>query len=118
MKKKLTMIPKKGMTREDGCNLHLENCRQRNLREGTIRHYKDCYVQFKKYFSAGILLGEMTEKKYHEYAMHLKETLGSDESVRTYTRSLRTLLYFLMREGYVQPFKIKEMKADRHAIET
>ena len=38
MKKKLTMSTKNGITLEEGCNLHLENCRQRNLREGTIRH--------------------------------------------------------------------------------
>ena len=118
MKKKLSMIPKKGMTLEEGCSLHLENCKQRNLREGTIRHYKDCYVQFKKYFSAEMLLSDMTEKKYQEYLLYLKNNLGSDETVRTYVRSLRTVFYFLMREGYMQPFKIKEIKADHHAIET
>ena len=81
MKKKLSMIPKKGMTLEEGCSLHLENCKQRNLREGTIRHYKDCYVQFKKYFSAEMLLSDMTEKKYQEYLLYLKNNLGSDETV-------------------------------------
>ena len=112
------MIPKKGMTLEEGCSLHLENCKQRNLREGTIRHYKDCYVQFKKYFSAEMLLSDMTEKKYQEYLLYLKNNLGSDETVRTYVRSLRTVFYFLMREGYMQPFKIKGIKADHHAIDT
>ena len=65
-----------------------------------------------------MLLSEMTEKKYQEYVLYLKNNLGSDESVRTYVRSLRTVFYFLMREGYMQPFKIKEIKADRQAIET
>lgn len=105
MKKKLTMTTKKGMTLEEGCNLHLENCRQRNLREGTLRHYKDCYVQFKKYFSPNMLLSEMTEKKCNEYILDMSRRLGSDETVRTYSRALRTVLYFLMEEGYVQQFK-------------
>ena len=118
MKRKLTMNKQTDMTLEEGCNLHLVNCRQRNLREDTIRHYRDTYVQFKKYFSAEMLLSEMTEKKYQEYVLYLKNNLGSDESVRTYVRSLRTVFYFLMREGYMQPFKIKEIKADRQAIET
>ena len=30
-------------TFEDGCNKYLENCRQRNLREGTINHYRQSY---------------------------------------------------------------------------
>ena len=38
MKKKLTMSAGKKMSLEEGCNMHLENCRQRNLREETIRH--------------------------------------------------------------------------------
>lgn len=118
MKKKLIMIQKNEMTLEEGCELYLENCRQRNLREDTIRHYKDCYVQFKKYFSADMPLSEMTEKKCQEYSKHLRKQMKSDESVRTYIRSLRTLIYFLMREGYVQSFKIKEGKAEQHAIET
>lgn len=118
MKKKLTMSTKNGITLEEGCNLHLENCKQRNLREGTIRHYKDCYVQFKKYFSPNMPLSEMTERKCSEYILDMRRRLGSDETVRTYSRALRTVLYFLMEEGYVQSFKLKEIKSDQHAIET
>ena len=29
------------LTFEEGCNKYLENCRQRNLREGTINHYNE-----------------------------------------------------------------------------
>ena len=101
MKRKLTMSKRKDMTLEEGCNLHLANCRQRNLREDTIRHYKDAYVQFKKYFSPEMRLSEITEKKYQAYVLHLKNNLGSDETVRTYVRSLRAVFYFLMHEGYI-----------------
>ena len=31
------------LTFEEGCKRYLENCRQRNLREGTINHYKFFY---------------------------------------------------------------------------
>ena len=62
MKKKLIMVQKNEITREEGCVLYLENFRQRNLQEESIRHYRDCYVQFKTYFSADMPLGEMTEK--------------------------------------------------------
>lgn len=118
MKKKLAMSAGKKMSLEEGCNMHLENCRQRNLREETIRHYKDSYVQFKKYFSADMPLSEMTERKYYDYVSYLRNRLGSDISVQSYSRDLRTVLYFLMREGYVQQFKVKEIKTDKHAIET
>ena len=32
------------------CNKYLDNCRQRNLRQGTINHYKQSYTQFYKFF--------------------------------------------------------------------
>ena len=38
--KKLKMTRSVTLTFEEGCNKYLENCRQRNLREGTINHYK------------------------------------------------------------------------------
>ena len=37
--KKLKMSRTVTLTFEEGCNKYLENCRQRNLREGTINHY-------------------------------------------------------------------------------
>ena len=37
---KIKMARGTTMTFEEGCNKYLENCRQRNLREGTINHYR------------------------------------------------------------------------------
>ena len=48
--KKIKMARGVTLTFEEGCNKYLENCRQRNLREGTIGHYKQSYTQFYKYF--------------------------------------------------------------------
>ena len=38
------------LTLEEGCIKYLDNCRSRNLREGTINHYRQSYVQFTKFF--------------------------------------------------------------------
>ncbi len=43
--KKLKMTVGK-LTFEEGCNKYLEYCRQRNLRDGTIRHYRQSYLHF------------------------------------------------------------------------
>ena len=37
--KKLKMIPNQKLSFEEGCNKYLEYCKQRNLRQDTIRHY-------------------------------------------------------------------------------
>ena len=44
------MLEDNFLTFEEGCNKYLDNCRARNLREGTINHYKQSYVQFAKLF--------------------------------------------------------------------
>lgn len=48
--KKLKVVRRDYLTLEEGCNKYLDNCRARNLREGTINHYRQTYVQFKKFF--------------------------------------------------------------------
>ena len=50
------------LTFEEGCNLYLANCKQRNLRQGTINHYKQSYTQFYKYFDMEMLLIEFTKE--------------------------------------------------------
>ncbi len=44
--KKLKMSRVVTLTFEEGCNKYLENCRQRNLREGTINHYRQSYGRY------------------------------------------------------------------------
>ena len=41
--KKIKMARGTTLTFEEGCNKYLENCRQRNLRQGTINHYIQVY---------------------------------------------------------------------------
>ena len=48
--KKLKMAATQSITFKEGCNKYPEYCRRRNLREGTIGHYKQSYTQFYKYF--------------------------------------------------------------------
>ena len=48
--KKLRMSKNTSITFEEGCNLYLDDCRQRNLRDGTINHYRQSFLKFYKYF--------------------------------------------------------------------
>ena len=63
------------ITFEQGCNKYLDNCRQRNLRQGTINHYKQSYTQFYKYFDREMLLSEITEQTYKDYVVYLCDTI-------------------------------------------
>ena len=116
--KKMKMTVSDKVTFEDGCNKYLDNCRQRNLREGTINHYKQSYTQFYKYFDADMPVEEFTSDMYKQYVVYLRNTLQNDVSINSYLRDLITTLHFLMNEGYVEPFKMQAIKVDRTNVET
>lgn len=84
MMKRLTMDTSNVLTFEEGCNKYIDNCRQRNLREGTINHYKQSYTQFYKYFDPDMPVEDFTEDTYKEYVLHLKEILHNDVSINSY----------------------------------
>ena len=99
--KKLRVVRSDYLTLEEGCNKYLDNCRARNLREGTINHYRQSYVQFYKYFGKDMLVHEIDEKVYQKYVIFLSETLQNDVSINSYLRDFITTMHFLMREGYL-----------------
>ena len=116
--KKLTMLKQNQTTFEQGCNKYLTDCKQRNLRQGTINHYKQSYTQFYKYFDKEMLLADFTEQVYKDYVVYLCSTIHNDISVNSYLRDLITTLHFLMNEGYVVPFKMRAISVDKPNIET
>lgn len=117
MKKQKTMGVDAMTFRED-CEAYLLNCRQRNLREGTINHYRQSHTQFYKHIDPDMPLKEFTVKVYGSYVQYLIEKLHNDVSINSYLRDLITTLRFLMEEGHVRPFKMKSIKVDKQAVDT
>lgn len=106
------------LTFEEGCNKYLEYCRQRNLREGTVNHYKQSYTQFYKFFDPHMLIEDINASTYKDYVLHLKSTLNNDVSINSYLRDLITIFHFFMDEGYIPHFKMQAIKVDKSHIET
>ena len=116
--KKLRIVEQNFLTLEEGCNKYLDNCRSRNLREGTINHYRQSYVQFAKFFDMNMQVSDLDEKMYQKYVVFLRETLHNDVSINSYLRDFITTMHFLMREGYLPHFKMQAIKVDRSGVET
>ena len=115
---KLNMKLPDSITFEEGCEKYLEYCRQRNLRDGTIGHYRHSYVQFYKFFDPNMPIEDFTPKMYKDYVLYLKRNLDNDISINSYLRDLITTLHFFMDEGYLPHFKVKAIKTDKSHIET
>ena len=115
---KFKMKATKTMTFKEGCEKYLEYCRQRNLREGTIRHYRQSYTQFYKFFDPDMPIEKFDENTYKRYVLYLRATLHNDVSINSYLRDLITTLHYLMNEGYISRFKMQAIKVDKSHIET
>lgn len=112
------MVRQKSITFEEGCELYLNNCRERNLRQGTINHYRQSYTQFYRYFDRDMPLSDFTEKHYLDYVLFLRKSLSNDVSINSYLRDMITTMHFLMKEGYVEHFQMKAIKVDKTNVET
>lgn len=75
---RLRSVRESEITLEEGCNKYLDNCRERNLRAGTINHYRQSYTQFYKYFGKDMLIKNFNVSVYKKYVVHLRETLNND----------------------------------------
>lgn len=115
---KFKMKATKTMTFKEGCEKYLEYCRQRNLREGTIKHYRQSYTQFYKFFDPDMPIEKFDENTYKRYVLYLRTTLHNDVSINSYLRDLITTLHYLMSEEYIKPFKMQAIKVDKSHIET
>ena len=116
--RKLTLSRTDGITFEEGCNKYLDNCRQRNLRAGTLGHYRQTYTQLFKYFDPDMPVSHFDQSMYNDYVRHLQSILNNDVSINSYLRDLITTLHFLMEEGYVNPFKMASIKVDKTGVQT
>lgn len=108
-----------GITFAEGCEEYILNCKARNLRDGTIKHYRDSIKQILKYIDADTPIESMNKQIIENFIIRLRETGNvNDVSLYTYTRDLKTLMYFFMEQDYIPTFKIKLTKADKQPTET
>ena len=103
----------------EGCEEYILDCKARNLRNGTLRHYTDSSKQIMKYIGEDTLIKDIDKEMIENFIIQLRENpLLNDMSLYTYARDFKTLMYFFMRKEYIPTFKIKIPKADKQPIET
>ena len=106
--KKIKMSRGITLTFEEGCNKYLENCRQRNLKEGTINHYRQSYVQFYKLFDPKMPIEDIDERRFGRGDLFLQCTPLRVKPIKK-THHLRVLhgdVSFLFLDSDRAPYRI------------
>ncbi|WP_055070684.1 tyrosine-type recombinase/integrase [Clostridium massiliamazoniense] len=117
--KRITLKNKKNsLTFKEGFEEYIDNCKARNLREATIKHYQESFISITKFISEDTLIKDFNKNTVPNFVIDCKENLQiNDITLHTYARDLKTLMYFFMRNDYLQTFKIDLPKTTRTPIE-
>ncbi len=94
-------------------------CKIKNLSEETIDYYENCFIRFKQICSEVSLTNEINKKIVNDYILALKlDDKLNDVTVNTMLRGLRAVLYYFMKLGYTEEFKVELIKAEKKVKET
>ena len=97
----------------------LKYCKVKNLSQHTSDFYDNCFKEFTKHVSEMSLTRDITEEVLRDYVLYLKGNGNlNDTSVNTMLRGVRAILYYFMKLGYMESFKIELIKADKKIKET
>jgi integrase/recombinase XerD len=99
----------------------LKNCEARNLRENTLKYYKEVLIKNFLPFVNRIKIQPscIANEIVQEYILYLKKRNNSVESINTRLRGLRAFLNFLNENQYIdQKIKIKMLRTEHKIIKT
>ena len=99
----------------------LLDCKVKNLSKSTIKNYDECFTYFINYinntFENFNLKLDMSKSVVSGYIMELKSKGLKDSTINIRIRAIRCVLYYLMRNEYINYFKISEIKENNIEIE-
>lgn len=110
-----------GLTFEEGFEKFLLFCKLKNLRDKTIKDYKENYNRFLLYLFEQTTVSkimELNQSHVDGYVIYLYDTKMKTTSINTYLRGLRAILNFYVDNEYCYPVHIHMLKVDKVAKET
>ena len=117
--KKMKMCFPREKTFVDGFEEYILDCKARNLREGTINHYRESVKQIYKRIPPDTPISSLNQQTMKNFYIALRDDPNLNEvSMGTYARDLKTLMRFFMKCGYIPHFEIQLPKADKAPIQT
>ena len=119
MKRKKIEINTNDMTLDRGYDEFIMHCRARNLREGTIKSYDGRIKTIYKFIDPKTPIEDTTQETVNNFVIGCKTKLEiRDITINSYLRSLKTILYYFMKMGYMEQFHIALIKYDEPIVET
>ncbi len=117
--KRMKIKMDKGKSFKEGFQEYLFNCKARGLREETIRHYEQSYIQLIKYIEENIEISDINKTIFDSFIVKVGENKEiSSQTLFTYARDLKTVINFFIRQEYSRTFTMKLPRVDKQPIAT
>lgn len=117
--KRIKINMDKGKTFKEGFEDFLFNCKARGLREGTLNHYEQSYIQLTKYIDDNIEIVDIHKATFDSFIVKVGENKEvNSQTLFTYGRDLKTVINFFIRQEYCRSFVMKLPKVDKQPITT
>ena len=119
MRIKLEAVQCKTKTVEERFKEFVRYCKVKNLSDRTLDFYQECFERFCKSYSKDGLLWDISQRTIEGYILYLKaNTSFNSVSINTSLRGIRAFLYYQMKAGYIQEFKIQLLNQEKKIKET
>lgn len=109
---RIQMETSQNMTVKEGAEEFLETCKALNYSPFTVTYYRNTLHNFSLFYDLENDLSTIDLKLVKKYETCLVERGLSGKTVKTYITGLRTILYYFMKEGWLEPFHIPAPKID------
>lgn len=94
-------------------------CKARNLSPATIKHYNGSIIVWYKFFDYKTPIKDITRETVQNFILFMQKKMHeNDVTMNTNLRSMRAILYYFMKLGYMEEFKISELKVTKEPIDT
>ena len=119
-KKTVAIQPKNEKTLAEAFDQFLQTKRVMNVSEESLKHYQCCFKYFMAFFGEGRRCEEVTRDTIIEYLTELREEKPdlAQKTLKTYLSGLRTILYYMMANGWMEEFKITLPRVEETIKET
>lgn len=119
MQRKGITLNATGKALDAGYDEFVRYCKARNLSQATIKHYDDSMRIVYYFMDYKTPISSITPQTVQDFVIYCKEVRGQkDVTVNTNLRSFKAILYYFMKLGYMEEFKIHEIRVTKEPIET
>lgn len=119
MRKRISMRQIDALTVDEAFDIFIQKAEVRNLSERTIKTYKNHFMIFCKSVDRDKIMEQVDIDVVDDFVLYLKENSNANDiTIASYLRTIRSFLYWAMKEGYVANFNIPIPKTEKKVKET